>query len=58
MSLEQLANSLFGFKGVKKSMMIEKSNWDDVSLTEEQVKYASVDAFLSFRIGMHFKAWA
>ncbi|XP_040996083.1 Werner syndrome ATP-dependent helicase-like [Juglans microcarpa x Juglans regia] len=57
-SLELLANSLFGFKGVKKSRTIEKSNWNDVLLTEEQVKYASVDAFLSFRIGMHFKVWA
>ncbi|KAG6675251.1 hypothetical protein I3842_15G092800 [Carya illinoinensis] len=58
MSMEQLANYLFGFEGVKKSALIDLTNWDDVSLTEEQVQYASVDAFLSFRIGMHFGVWA
>ncbi|XP_040996084.1 uncharacterized protein LOC121242258 [Juglans microcarpa x Juglans regia] len=57
LSVEQLADRLLGFKDVNIPQEIGIStNWDDVSLTEEQVQYASVYAFLSFSMGMALSA--
>ncbi|KAG6627175.1 hypothetical protein CIPAW_15G108300 [Carya illinoinensis] len=57
LTVEQLADCLLGFKEVNIPHEIGIStNWDDVSLTKEQVQYASVDAFLSFSMGMALSA--
>ncbi|XP_077231958.1 3'-5' exonuclease-like [Tasmannia lanceolata] len=56
-SMEQLASIVLNTHGVKKPGWIGRSNWDDWDLSEMQVQYACVDAFVSFEIGKVLKAW-
>ncbi|KAF5788740.1 putative DNA helicase [Helianthus annuus] len=49
--LLQLARIVLG-KEINKPKSVTMSRWDDQCLTLLQVQYASVDAFLSFQIGM------
>jgi ribonuclease D len=42
---------------VKKPTFIGRSEWDDYPLRDEQVQYASVDAFLSFKMGKALHVW-
>jgi ribonuclease D len=55
--METLAHHLLGFEDVKKPTFIGRSEWDDYPLQDEQVQYASVDAFLSFKMGKALHVW-
>jgi hypothetical protein len=57
LSMETLADDLLGFEDVKKPTFIGRSEWDDYPLRDEQVQYASVDAFLSFKMGKALHVW-
>ncbi|XP_077242086.1 3'-5' exonuclease-like [Tasmannia lanceolata] len=48
--LKTLANSILGFD-VEKPKSIQRSWWDNWNLFPDQVRYACIDAFLSFEIG-------
>lgn len=48
--LKKLARRIFGWE-LNKAKIITISSWDNQWLTPEQVKYACIDAFLSFEIG-------
>ncbi|PIA61005.1 hypothetical protein AQUCO_00300494v1 [Aquilegia coerulea] len=50
-SMETLVSRFFGYNGVKKDLAIATSNWNAYWLTDEQVLYAGVDAFVSFQMG-------
>lgn len=61
--MEQLADRLLDFKDMHMLPEIGNSTWDDVTLTEEQVQYATINAFLYFFMGMalnarHRRHWA
>ena len=56
-SMETLAEDLLGFKYVMKPASIGMSDWKAYWLDEDQVQYASVDAFLSFRMGKALQVW-
>lgn len=51
MGLETLAEELLGVK-MKKSKRITMSRWDANKLSYEQVEYACVDAYVSFKLGV------
>ncbi|GAV89072.1 DNA_pol_A_exo1 domain-containing protein [Cephalotus follicularis] len=53
--LKALARSVLGIE-VEKPKSVTMSMWDNQWLTPSQVKYASVDAFLSFEIGRRLNA--
>jgi hypothetical protein len=57
LSMETLADELLGFEGVTKPTWIGRSDWDAYWLRDEQVQYASVDAFLSFKMGKALHVW-
>ncbi|KAG6667957.1 hypothetical protein I3843_01G127700 [Carya illinoinensis] len=57
LSMEELASRILGFKGVEKPERIGRSAWDDYWLSEKQVQYASVDAYLSFSMGKALNVW-
>lgn len=48
--LKQLANSVVGLY-MQKPLHVCRSNWEAGNLTLDQVEYACVDAYASFRIG-------
>ncbi|XP_071713525.1 3'-5' exonuclease-like [Rutidosis leptorrhynchoides] len=48
-SLKDLARRVLG-ADIEKPTSIRRSNWDDQYLTDPQVKYACIDAFLGFEI--------
>ena len=48
--LKTLAARVLGMD-VEKPQRITMSRWDNVRLTDEQVQYACVDAFMSFEVG-------
>lgn len=58
-----VGRSSFGFQEMHMLPEIGNSTWDDVTLTEEQVQYATINAFLYFFMGMalnarHRRHWA
>ncbi|PIA42510.1 hypothetical protein AQUCO_02000160v1 [Aquilegia coerulea] len=56
-SMEKLASLILGFDGVKKIESVGRSEWDQRELSEKQVEYACVDAYISFEIGKKLNAW-
>lgn len=56
-SMETLADRELGLEGVRKDPVVGRSNWDAFWLSDDQVEYASVDAFVSFLLGKTLKAW-
>ncbi|XP_077252548.1 3'-5' exonuclease-like [Tasmannia lanceolata] len=55
-SLVDLAREVVGLDIVKPSTVTQR-NWNERLLTEEQVKYATIDAYVSFRIGKRLLTW-
>jgi hypothetical protein len=55
--METLAEDLLGFQGRDEAACVGRSDWEASWLEEEQVQYASVDAFLSFRMGKALHVW-
>lgn len=41
----------------KKPLSFYTSNWDELQLEEEQIKYASADAYCTYWIGVLLQAW-
>lgn len=56
-SMETLASEILGWDGMVKEEAVGQSNWGDELLSQEQVKYASLDAFLSCFIGDCLGVW-
>ncbi|XP_042483098.1 uncharacterized protein LOC122063456 [Macadamia integrifolia] len=56
-SMEILAGRILGLYGIKKDQWIGMSKWDSWWLTDYQIQYACVDAYLSFEIGRKLNAW-
>ncbi|XP_043725954.1 Werner syndrome ATP-dependent helicase homolog [Telopea speciosissima] len=56
-SMEMLASGILGFHDIKKDQRIGMSEWDYWWLSEAQIQYACVDAYLSFEIGKNLNAW-
>ncbi|KAL5700813.1 hypothetical protein ACHQM5_026220 [Ranunculus cassubicifolius] len=56
-SMEGLVSRVLRFDGVKKDNDVGRSNWDVYWLTEEQVLYAAVDAYVSFQMGKEMSVW-
>ncbi|XP_059659821.1 uncharacterized protein LOC132306455 isoform X2 [Cornus florida] len=52
--LVRLAKDFLG-KSFEKPKSVSRSNWDDDWLSEDQIQYACVDAFVSFEIGRCLK---
>ncbi|XP_059659819.1 3'-5' exonuclease-like [Cornus florida] len=53
--LVRLAKDVLG-KSFEKPKSVSRSNWDDDWLSEDQIQYACVDAFVSFETGRCLKA--
>ncbi|KAL4587501.1 hypothetical protein LXL04_000372 [Taraxacum kok-saghyz] len=51
LGLKALARMFLG-KEPEKPKRVTTSNWENYRLSDEQIDYASIDAFLSFQIGM------
>ncbi|KAH7521581.1 hypothetical protein FEM48_Zijuj07G0048500 [Ziziphus jujuba var. spinosa] len=49
--LKRLAMALIG-KSMKKPKHVTLSQWDSRKLSDEQVEYAAIDAYVSFKLGM------
>ncbi|XP_077252549.1 cleavage stimulation factor subunit 50-like [Tasmannia lanceolata] len=49
-NLENLAREVVGLN-IEKRPTVTRSNWSERQLSEEQVKYAAIDAYASYRIG-------
>ncbi|KAG8372270.1 hypothetical protein BUALT_Bualt12G0048900 [Buddleja alternifolia] len=54
--LKELASYVLSEEDVEKPRRVTMSNWDERWLTAEQVKYACVDAYLSYEIGWKLDA--
>lgn len=55
--MEHLAREYLGFDGFSgeiKPVNIGRSNWERISLSRKQVIYATVDAYVSRRLGVIF----
>ncbi|PIA61006.1 hypothetical protein AQUCO_00300495v1 [Aquilegia coerulea] len=50
-SMETLVSRFFGYDGLRKDPNVSMSNWNADWLTDEQVLYAAVDAYVSFQMG-------
>jgi len=50
-SMEEMAEKLLGVRGARKPRSVGTSDWDAERLSPDQVRYACVDAYLSFRLG-------
>lgn len=57
LSMERLAHIILGAEGVEKPVCIGMSNWEAYWLSDEQVQYACVDAFISFSLEKELQAW-
>ncbi|CAN0899980.1 Exonuclease 3'-5' domain-containing protein 2 [Linum grandiflorum] len=57
LSMEDLAERVLGYSGISKSFYVGMSNWNAELLSDEQVQYASVDAAVSFLLGVELEAW-
>ncbi|CAH7687438.1 ribonuclease H-like domain-containing protein [Phakopsora pachyrhizi] len=49
-SMETLAHKLLGWPNIMKNENVGRSDWEVTNLSHAQIKYAALDAFLSFRI--------
>ncbi|KAJ4836086.1 hypothetical protein Tsubulata_029653 [Turnera subulata] len=56
-SMEGFAVEVLEYHGVVKDEWVGRGNWAARWLSEEQMKYACVDAAVSFLIGKELKAW-
>ncbi|KAK4415273.1 hypothetical protein Salat_2634600 [Sesamum alatum] len=56
-SMERLAAKILGMDGVEKKEWVGRSDWDETWLSEEQVGYACVDAFLCFLMAKALRVW-
>ncbi|KAI3882480.1 hypothetical protein MKX03_002430 [Papaver bracteatum] len=56
-SMENLAEFVLGFPGVRTDPCVGMSNWSAEHLTVDQVQYAVVDAFVSFQVGRIERIW-
>ncbi|XP_058077611.1 3'-5' exonuclease-like [Magnolia sinica] len=56
-SMERLASEVLDIDGVEKPVEIGKSDWDNSTLSKKQVRYACIDAYVSFKIGRELEAW-
>lgn len=56
-TMETLAYEVLEWDEIEKEELVGQNYWDATRLSEDQVKYASLDAFLSYLIGMDLKAW-
>ncbi|KAL0290109.1 UNVERIFIED_CONTAM: hypothetical protein Sangu_2588400 [Sesamum angustifolium] len=56
-SMESLAAKILGMDGVEKKEWVGRSAWDETWLSEEQVEYACVDAFLCFLMAKALRVW-
>ncbi|CAN6196640.1 unnamed protein product [Urochloa humidicola] len=55
-SMAAMADWLLGIRhGVDKPALVSTSKWDGASLSREQVRYATVDAYISCRLGVYFR---
>lgn len=52
-----LRRKLLVFEGAEKPSRIRRSNWEAYWLSDEQVQYACVDAFVNFLLGKELQAW-
>ncbi|WJX23375.1 hypothetical protein P8452_12585 [Trifolium repens] len=55
-SVDEIVKKCLGYE-IELSGEIGRSDWDDKVLSDEQVVYASVDAYCAFQIGKNVKAW-
>ncbi|KAJ1287379.1 hypothetical protein BS78_02G005700 [Paspalum vaginatum] len=51
-SLEDMAHHLLGYPGIHKPKEVAVSAWNAPRLSLDQVRYAAVDAYLAFRLGV------
>jgi hypothetical protein len=51
-SLGDMADRFLGYPGIHKPRVVAMSAWHAPRLSPDQVQYASVDAYLSFRLGL------
>ncbi|CAI0545550.1 unnamed protein product [Linum tenue] len=56
-SMEALADGVLGYPGVHKPNWVGTSDWNAYRLSDAQVQYACVDAFVSFSLGKELEAW-
>ena len=54
--MNEIVRKYLGFE-VEQRIQVGKSNWNAGNLDQDQVAYASVDAYCAFRIGICFQAW-
>uniref|UniRef100_A0A0D9WUR9 3'-5' exonuclease domain-containing protein n=1 Tax=Leersia perrieri TaxID=77586 RepID=A0A0D9WUR9_9ORYZ len=52
-SMEDMADRLLGYRGIRKPFHVAMSDWHVDFLSDEQVQYASLDAYLSFRLAVY-----
>ncbi|KAL3850061.1 hypothetical protein ACJIZ3_011943 [Penstemon smallii] len=57
MSMESLASVVLGMDGLGKKKRVGRSAWDEKWLSDEQVEYACLDAFLCFLMGKALRVW-
>lgn len=50
--MEDMAEDVLGFPGIVKPREVGMSDWDQFWLTNEQVQYACVDAYVSCLLGL------
>ncbi|PNX57857.1 werner syndrome ATP-dependent helicase, partial [Trifolium pratense] len=55
-SVDEIVEKCLGYE-IEQSGEIARSYWDNKVLSNEQVVYASVDAYCAFRIGKNVRAW-
>ncbi|KAJ1282827.1 hypothetical protein BS78_03G081500 [Paspalum vaginatum] len=54
-SMEEMAAKLLGIRGARKWRSVGTGDWDAERLSPDQVRYACVDAYLSFRLGAYIR---
>ncbi|KAJ4886416.1 hypothetical protein Rs2_26164 [Raphanus sativus] len=56
-SFEKIVEECMGLEGVRLDRKISKSDWSVGYLSDEQLIQASVDAYVSFELGVHNRLW-
>lgn len=56
MGLKRMALAVLG-KEMMKPLRVTLSKWDSLNLDFDQVEYAAIDAFVSFRIALALCSW-
>jgi len=56
LGLKRAAEELLGYYGMDKDKRLSCSNWDNVDLTPEQVRYAAMDAWVTLRLYFNYQA--